>query len=76
MNIPRVNAEKTGKKIMDLREKSGLSVRMLADELSYERTQLIYDWQKGRTIPSADNLVALAYIFKVKVDDILVTELT
>ena len=73
-NRPRINAEKTAERINELREKSGLSVRMLADKLGYEKPQLIYFWQKGKVIPSADNLVALAYIFKVKVDDILVTE--
>ena len=73
-NRPRINAEKTGEQIVHLREKCGLSVRMLADKLGYTKTQLIYDWQKGRVVPSADNLVALAYIFKVKVDDILITE--
>lgn len=71
---PRVNTEKTGKRIIELREKAGLSVRMLADKLGYERPQLIYDWQKGKMVPSADNLVALAYIFGVKIEDILITE--
>jgi transcriptional regulator with XRE-family HTH domain len=73
-NRPRINMEKTGERIINLREKAGLSVRMLADKLGYAKPQLIYDWQKGRVVPSADNLVALAYVFKVKVDDILITE--
>ena len=74
-NRPILNAEETGKQIVNLREKCGLSVRMLADRLGYENPQLVYDWQKGRRIPSADNLVALAHIFQVKVDDILIVEL-
>lgn len=74
VNRPRVNMEKTGGRIIELRENAGLSVRKLADKLGYANPQLIYEWQKGRVIPSADNLVALAYIFKVKIEDILVTE--
>lgn len=74
LNRPRVNMEKTGERIIELREKAGLSVRRLADKLGYVNPQLIYEWQKGRVVPSADNLVALAYIFNVKIEDILVTE--
>lgn len=75
LNRAIINMDKTGKRIHELREKAGLSVKVLAEELGYARTQPVYDWQKGKVMPSAENLVALAYIFNVTVDDILVTEL-
>lgn len=34
--------------------------------------QAIYKWQHGTAMPTVDNLVALASIFQVPVDEILV----
>jgi hypothetical protein len=34
----------------------------------------LYKWSRGEVIPSAENLVKLAYLFNCKVDDILIME--
>jgi hypothetical protein len=36
--------------------------------------QAIYKWQKGTAMPTIDNLVVLAMIFQVKMDDIIVVD--
>ena len=36
--------------------------------------QAIYKWQKGTAMPTIDNLVMLAMIFQVKIDDIIVVD--
>lgn len=74
INMPRINQKKTGENITKLREKAGLSVKMLADKFGFESGSGIYAWEKGNVLPQAYNLVALAYIFDVKIEDILVTE--
>lgn len=76
MNKPIINMKETGNKINCLRKEAGMSVIKLTNELGYSTTQVIYKWLEGKTLPSPDNLVALAYMFNVTVDDILVTELT
>ncbi len=35
-------------------------------------TQALYKWQHGTVLPTIDNMVVLAAVFGVKVDDILV----
>jgi transcriptional regulator with XRE-family HTH domain len=40
--------------------------------LGFTTPQAIYKWQHGRALPTLDNLVALAAVFGVKIDDILV----
>ena len=35
--------------------------------------QAIYRWQRGDALPSIDNLVILADLFGVQIDDIIVT---
>lgn len=75
-NIPTINMIKTGEKITELRKKSGLSVRQLQEIFGFATPQAIYKWQQGVTLPAIDNLVVLATLFNVRVEDILVTDET
>ena len=73
-NIPTINMIKTGERITQLRKEAGLSVRELQEIFGFATPQAIYKWQQGVTLPAIDNLVVLATLFEVKVDDILVTD--
>lgn len=73
-NIPTINMIKTGEKILELRKQSGLSVKELQEIFGFATPQAIYKWQQGVTLPAIDNLVVLANLFNVNVDDILVTD--
>ena len=43
----------------------------VAAMLGFPYVQTMYNWFSGRNLPTLDNLVALAYILGVKVDDLL-----
>ena len=70
--LPTIDMVRTGNNITRLRKESGLSVRDLQRMLGFTTPQAIYKWQQGRALPTLDNLVALAAVFGVKIDDILV----
>ena len=70
--LPTIDMVRTGCNIARLRKESGLSVRDLQRMLGFTTPQAIYKWQQGRALPTLDNLVALAAVFGVKIDDILV----
>lgn len=72
--IPVIDMIETGKNIERLRKQNGLSVKDLQDKFSFSTPNAIYKWQKGQMLPTVDNLIVLASIFHVKVEDILVTE--
>lgn len=72
--IPTIDMVKTGQNITRLRQQAGLSVKELQDIFGFATPQAIYKWQQGATIPTVDNLVVLASVFHVHVDDILVLE--
>ncbi|MBP3610641.1 MAG: helix-turn-helix transcriptional regulator [Lachnospiraceae bacterium] len=74
MTIPTINMAKTGQKIMELRQKAGLSVKELQDVFGFTTPQAIYKWQHGAALPTVDNLVVLAAVFSVTVDEILVMD--
>ena len=62
----------TGKNITRLRKESGLSVRDLAEIFGFTTPQAVYKWQHGTAIPTIDNLVVLAAVFGVTMDEIVV----
>ena len=72
MNMPTIDPVLTGANIMRLRKAAGLSVHDLQKAFGFNSPQAIYKWQKGVALPTIDNLVLLAALLQVRVDDILV----
>lgn len=72
--IPAIDMAKTGQNILTLRQKAGLSVKELQNIFGFTTPQAIYKWQHGTAMPTVDNLVVLAALFGVAIDDILVIE--
>ena len=71
-NWPVIDLDATGKNISRLRAGAGYSVKELQGILGFANPQAIYKWQNGINLPTVDNLVVLAAVFGVTVDDILV----
>lgn len=74
MYIPIVNMKLTGQNIASLRAQRGISVRDLQTMLGIATPQAIYKWQRGETLPSIENLVALACILSVPMEEIISAE--
>ena len=73
MNIPTVDMALTGVNIVNLRKAAGLSVADIQMVFGFNSPQAIYRWQNGAALPTVDNLIVLAALFNVLIDDILVT---
>lgn len=71
-NIPTIDMVSTGKNIIRLREQAELTVRDLQDVFGFATPQAIYKWQQGTAMPNIDNLVVLANVLGVTMDDIVV----
>lgn len=76
VNLPVIDMVKTGQNIERLRKQAGLSVRDLQEIFGFATPQAIYKWQQGAALPAIDNLVVLAAVLQVRLDDILVTDIT
>ena len=74
VNLPVIDMVRTGQTIGRLRKRAGLSVRDLQDIFGFATPQAIYKWQQGAALPTIDNLVVLAAVLQVRMDDILVTD--
>ena len=72
--IPVIDMTATGINITRMRIHAGLTVKDLQDIFGFSTPQAIYKWQRGMAMPTVDNLVVLAAVFRVMIDDILVFE--
>ena len=72
-NIPVIDPVQTGINIVSLRTAAGLTVRDLQQIFGFNSPQAIYRWQSGAALPTVDNLIILAAVLHVRMDDIIVT---
>jgi transcriptional regulator with XRE-family HTH domain len=72
--MPVINMTATGMNIARLRKNAGMTVRDLQAIFGFANPQAIYKWQRGETMPTLDNMIVLAAVFNVTVDEILVLE--
>lgn len=70
--IPTINLISTGQNITKLHEQAGLTVRDLQNIFGFSTPQAIYEWKRGKTLPTIDNLVGLASVLNVSIEDILI----
>lgn len=61
-DLPHINVDATGKQLKRIRKEHNFSA------------QAIYKWERGQALPSLDNIVILAKLYKVTLDDLLVIE--
>ena len=70
--IPVIDMTATSINITRMRINAGLTVKDLQDVFGFSTPQAIYKWQRGTALPTVDNLVVLATVFGVRIDDILI----
>ena len=61
---------KIANRLVELRKKSGLSQEQLADKLGLSR-QADSKWERAEASPDTDNLICLAKLYNVSLDDLL-----
>ncbi|HNX16540.1 MAG TPA: helix-turn-helix transcriptional regulator [Bacilli bacterium] len=60
-------------RLVKLRKKNGYSQEELADRLGLSR-QAVSKWERAEASPDTDNLICLAKLYNVSIDDLLKTE--
>ena len=65
----------TGAKIKTIMKQKGVTPRHLQLILGFPYVQTIYNWFAAKNMPTLDNLVVLAQVLGVTMDDIIVTRM-
>ena len=74
MTMPTIDMQSTGQNIITMRKAVGMTVRDLQDVFGFSTPQAIYKWQQGVAMPTIDNLVVLAAVLDVPMDEIIVID--
>lgn len=74
MGFPTIDLMRTGANIVRLRKAAGLTVHDVQMVFGFNSPQAIYKWQNGAALPTVDNLIVLAALLHVRIDDILITD--
>ena len=72
--IPYINTVATGQNIDHLRIAAGMSVKDMQAVFGFATPQAIYKWIHGTSMPTIDNLVILAAMFDVTMDEIVAVD--
>ena len=66
---------KTGKKIKEIRKRSGMTIRQVQEACGISAAA-VCKWQNGQAKPTLDNLIILADLWDVKMDDLIVRQVS
>ena len=74
MIFPMINTVATGQNINRMRIRAGMTVRDMQEVFGFTTPQAIYKWIHGTAMHTFDNMVILARMFDVTVDDIIAVD--
>ena len=70
-----IDMKGTGNKIRDMRKKSGMTIKQIQDACGISAAAGC-KWQNGQALPSIDNLLILSVLWNVKMDDLVVKQVS
>lgn len=71
MTYPVLDMVATGARIKELRKQNNLKVREISEYMGFESEQAVFKWQRGDSMPTLDNMLALSHLFKTPIEDIV-----
>ena len=71
-NTPTINLTATGANIKALLKNKGFKVADVQTIFGFNTPQAIFKWMRGDAMPSIDNMVILAKMLGVTIDEILI----
>ena len=74
VRVPYINTVATGQNINRIRMEAGFTVKDLQAVFGFATPQAIYKWIHGTSMPTIDNLIILAAMLDVTMDDIVVVD--
>lgn len=70
----RISKYRTGKRIQRLMAERGVSVRELQEQMELESAQAVYKWIHGQALPTTENMMMLAKILNVPMEELIVMD--
>ena len=74
IRVPYIITVATGENINRMRMEAGFTVKDMQEVFGFTTPQAIYKWIHGTAMPTIDNLVILAAVLGVTMDEIIVVD--
>ena len=74
MERPQFDLIASGRRMREIRKARRITVKQVMEYMGFESTQAVYKWESGKCYPQADNLLALAMLYRVSPMELLVEE--
>lgn len=66
-----IDMEQTGKNIEKMMKVNGMCPRDMQEAFGFGTVNTIYTWMRGKKMPNIDNMVQMADMFGIRIDDII-----
>lgn len=73
--MPTIDLTATGLKIKETIKNKGMTVKEIAKIFGFASPYPVYKWINGKSLPALDNLVILAKVMGVTMDDLVVVKI-
>lgn len=74
MERPHFDIVASRARMRAIRQERKISVKQVMEYMGFESTQAVYKWKAGKCFPQADNLIALAILYRVSPMELLIEE--
>ena len=74
INKPVINIAATAANIKSYRIRAGYSVREIQSIFNFTSPEAVYAWERAKNLPTIDNLIVLAALYGISVEDIVATD--
>ena len=74
INKPIIDVAATAANIKACRIRAGYSVREIQNIFNFSSPEAIYAWEKGKYLPTIDNMIVIASVYGVTIDQIVITD--
>ena len=74
INKPIIDVGATGANIKACRIRAGYSVREIQNIFNFSSPEAVYAWEKGKYLPTIDNMIVIASVYGVTIDQIVITD--
>ena len=75
INKPIIDVAATAANIKACRIRAGYTVREIQNIFNFSSPEAIYAWEKGKYLPTIDNMVVIASVYGVTIDKIVITKI-
>ena len=70
--MPTIDLLATGVNIGALMKENGVTAADVADRMGFSSRNAVYKWMKGESLPTLDNILILADLLDVTIEEILI----